>query len=81
MVMKYYCKNMSIRKSQCRCSGCNKQSTFLFEGDKPQYCGTHRVEGIINFHNKHCQYDECNKQSTFAFEGDKPQYCGTHCVE
>ena len=39
------------------------------------YCGTHRVEGMINLSLKRCQDDECKKEARFGFKGKKPAYC------
>ena len=67
---------MGIRKNQCRQDGCNKQSTYAFEGNKPQFCGQHRQSGMFNVRNKRCA--DCKSQALFAIEGHKPQYCRTH---
>ena len=49
---------------RCQHDQCKKRPHHAFEGEKPKFCGAHRLQGMVDVHNKHCQYDECNKSAS-----------------
>ena len=65
----------------CQHDQCKKRANYGFEGDKPKFCAAHRLERMVDFHNKRCQQNECTKQASFAIKGNKAQYCGTHRLD
>jgi hypothetical protein len=62
----------------CFQDGCKKRPFFGKEGFKALYCGTHKLDGMVDVKNKKCIQEGCNKQPAFAKEGEKAIYCATH---
>ena len=65
---------------RCQQDGCNKQSTYNYEGQiKALYCNSHKLPDMVNTISKRCQQDGCNKQPVYNYEGQsKALYCATH---
>jgi hypothetical protein len=49
----------------CNVVGCKTSKSFNFFGLKAEYCGTHKLEGMIN--TKHEVCDECCNQASYGF--------------
>ena len=62
----------------CFQDGCKKQPYYNKEGLKALYCGTHKLEGMVNVISLRCIQDGCKKQPIYNKQGDKPLYCVTH---
>ena len=61
----------------CNVVGCKTSKSFNFVGLKAEYCGTHKLEGMIN--TKHEKCDECDNQASFGFINNNLRIkCGTH---
>ena len=39
----------------CQHPDCKKHPCYRFAGNKPLYCATHRLEGMIDVKNKRCE--------------------------
>ena len=61
----------------CNDKDCNKQASFNIRGKNPNYCGDHKIEGMVNVKNKTCL--KCEKIPAFNIRGSKCGiYCGDH---
>jgi len=64
----------------CFYEGCKINRTYNFNSEeKPLYCFTHKLNGMIDVKYKKCLYEECNTYPTFNFDTEeKPLYCASH---
>ena len=73
---------VSVVKKQngriCTFVGCGKRRNFGNEGGKRQFCGIHKLPGMVNLKQKMCRHDGCITAASFGKEGGKPQFCGKH---
>ena len=65
----------------CQHPDCNKYPCYGFDGNKPLYCGIHRLVGMVDVKHKKCEYVDCNKELSYGFNGNKARYCATHRLE
>lgn len=70
---------MFCRNDNCMHPGCLKHSNFNYPGQKPQYCKTHKLQGMTDVKTKKCIFNECNKIPVFNYSGHTVGlYCGSH---
>lgn len=48
---------------------------------KGRFCGTHKLENMINVKNKCCEFDGCMLQPAYGFEDGSVQFCKKHKKE
>ena len=65
----------AIKSHRCQHNGCHKYSTFSLKGNKPIYCGVHRLNGMIDVRNPICKTKGCG---THAQKQRNKGYC-LHC--
>ena len=59
--------------------GCNKQSAYNYENEKPLYCGKHKNNNMIDVKNKKCIEINCKIRPNYNFEGETiALYCKKH---
>jgi hypothetical protein len=79
-----YCKThkldgMIYIGNRCQQIGCEKLSSYCFEGEIPKYCKTHKLPEMIKYKKiKTCVYPSCTKNRVYNYEGLKPAYCVDH---
>lgn len=64
----------------CKEKDCKKQALFNFkEKSKPKYCGSHRIDKMINVMSKKCKETGCYKQPVYNYIGETSgKYCFNH---
>jgi len=67
----------------CFRDGCKVIPNYNYEGEmKGIYCGTHRLEGMVDVKHTRCISDGCKVQPYYNYEGKKKGlYCGAHRLE
>ena len=65
------------------CCDCKKRATFNIIGLKSRYCGTHRLDGMINVNSPRCIHNGCNSICpVFNKVGEtQGKYCGPHKLD
>ena len=77
-----YCKNdkipgcVDVKHKKCTFPSCPHRKTFGFPNSKPERCGKHPIEGMIDLNSKRCK--ECDKRPNFGLPGTKS---ATHCSQ
>jgi len=61
-----------------KCKDCVKQPLYALSGKKPQYCGDHKKDGMINVVGKRCIKKDCVKYPIYGLPGQKAEYCDDH---
>lgn len=62
----------------CEYTSCDKYPTFGMHGERPRFCTTHKLVGMINLKKKPCEHDGCMTIPFFGRVGDRPRYCKLH---
>lgn len=63
----------------CIQAGCKTRARFNFSGEKkPLYCGTHKLQNMMNISTKKCEHDGCMVRAQFNVPGLKS---GIYCFE
>ena len=66
----YPSADQSAQDQFCKYSGCSIRPSCNFQGEhRPLYCGTHKLDGMINVTIKRCETPGCNRVPGFNFEG------------
>jgi len=65
-------------KRKCEAESCNNIPKYAYLGQKPRFCGDHRLQGMIHAISKKCKFEGCTKSPSYAFAGQRPQYCKSH---
>lgn len=68
---------MPVRK--CIFKNCKTRPSYNHKGKhKADFCGKHKLEGMIDVISKTCIFENCRSQPAFNLEGLKAEYCGKH---
>jgi hypothetical protein len=77
-------RHIKGEESYCHCRSevyCTKRPGYGYENNKPLYCVTHKLNGMIDVKNRRCCYPNCTTQPHFGYKGEPPQYCSLHKLE
>ena len=66
---------------KCKQDECVIHPTFGYQGQRPLFCSSHRLEGMLDVISKICQNDGCNKNAAYGYEKGQRKYCATHRLE
>ena len=58
------------------CVVCSVEATYNYKNQKPQYCTTHKKDGMIDTKHKKCAADDCSTRPSFNFSD---QQIGIFC--
>lgn len=72
-------KQVNIFVNECEYSGCKTRPSFAFINERPRFCATHRLNGMINTKSLKCK--ECNLQATCGPIDGYEEYCRWHMKE
>jgi len=67
--------------TRCKGRDCKKDASFGNTGGPRIFCGTHKLDGMINLKNKKCNESDCLTRPRYAQPGEYPIYCATHKKE
>jgi hypothetical protein len=67
----------------CIHPGCKKKPLYNDEDEtKALYCGTHKLDGMVDVKNKKCIHPGCKTRPYYNVDGEtKSLYCGTHKLD
>ena len=65
---------------RCEHTGCSARPSFNAEGEaRGRFCGTHKLDGMVNVVGKRCEHTGCSAQPSFNVEGEaRGRFCGVH---
>ena len=68
---------------ECINESCIKQASYNYKFEKKRlYCFKHKLENMIDIHNKRCIFKDCKIRPTFNYENEKlALYCFEHKLE
>jgi hypothetical protein len=67
--------------SRCKHEGCQKQPSYGLEGERPQLCLDHKVDGMVNTKGQKCKQAGCKRQPSFGIKEGKMTHCSEHKEE
>lgn len=86
--MKLYCckhrlDGMIIISKKCLFENCKKSPCFNYEDEKQGlYCGTHKLDNMVNIISPKCLYPNCKTLPSFNFiDGVGSKYCKKHKLD
>ncbi len=64
------------------CNDCKKQASFNYSGEKPKYCKSHSLDGMVDVVSKRCVAKDCKKQPNYNYKDLKQRlYCKEHKLD
>ena len=60
------------------CKICKKNASFNYKGKRPEYCKSHKKDGMCDVIHQLCLDEECGKRASFGYKGKNEEYCKKH---
>lgn len=71
-----------VTQKRCKEKGCMHFPAYNYEGKRPEYCGEHKTDDMVNI-SKKCSIKDCNTHSCYVIKTGRKhiKYCAKHRPE
>jgi len=63
---------------KCKELGCSVNASFAVDGDRPQYCASHKEDGMVIVNVKRCTHPDCSLRALFGYKTRTVEFCEGH---
>ena len=69
---------LDVVNRKCESSGCKKQPSYGFQGQRPRRCAEHHLIDMINLYARHCAFGACTTRPSYGLPGKRATHCSMH---